>query len=489
MSRESPAFAPVAGGAHPCGAAAAGAHGRAGRQPTVLPLNTFSIRSGMSPAPLLVPIPCPVLPEREGAPVPAPSETRVIEVDGVSYRVSVTRQGAGEELLTCTAALGQPLASYSARRRIRGALAAAAAGATLVFTDSAHSAEVWSWVDRRGSGPPSYRERLVPAGYWLRGGRPAPSRTEAPESAPAGEHEDDPEVLLPVSILRRAGAEPREIGHAGGPWQTLQDLIEAPSGPGQLRAVWRAVTRLRVLDADCGTGAWLLRAASVLEHVYLACIEQMGIWVAETRLQRTPPRADSLKDFRIVLARAGEAAHGDQRREFARESGALLNLHGVARTGREAAECRRKMGASLWTAGEEGRLPGIALNVRAGDPARGIATPDELRSRLASARDPEAALARLCEEAEAIGRAERFLRTSRFEAATGSDSLQLGLQSVRTRVRALNRELDALSRASGPRAGDHNGPLDAGRPRPLHLFAEWHSVIRAGGFDVVRGAS
>src|SRR5690349_5246166 len=84
-----------------------------------------------------------------------------VDVDGVRFglsRVARRRRVAG---LLCEAPPGIPIPHYALRRRIRAMLAGAYAGGDLtIFTDSARSAEVWSWTVGGGHGPIQALERL-----------------------------------------------------------------------------------------------------------------------------------------------------------------------------------------------------------------------------------------------------------------------------------------------------------------------------------------
>ena len=69
-----------------------------------------------------------------------------VDVDGVRFalsRIVRRRRVAG---LLCEAPPGSSLPSYPLRRRIRAILSGAYSGGDLtIFTDSARSAEIWSW--------------------------------------------------------------------------------------------------------------------------------------------------------------------------------------------------------------------------------------------------------------------------------------------------------------------------------------------------------
>jgi hypothetical protein len=57
--------------------------------------------------------------------------------------------------------------------------------------------------------------------------------------------------------------------------QFAEDVIVNSEGPDLLRAVWKAVESVTVLDPTCGSGAFLFAALNILEPLYEACLDRM----------------------------------------------------------------------------------------------------------------------------------------------------------------------------------------------------------------------
>ena len=57
--------------------------------------------------------------------------------------------------------------------------------------------------------------------------------------------------------------------------QFAQDVILDCEGPELLRAFWKAIRQISVLDPACGSGAFLFAALKVLEPLYDACLKSM----------------------------------------------------------------------------------------------------------------------------------------------------------------------------------------------------------------------
>ncbi len=61
--------------------------------------------------------------------------------------------------------------------------------------------------------------------------------------------------------------------------QFAQDVIENCEGPELLRAFWKAITEVTVLDPTCGSGAFLFAALNILEPLYEACLDRMQVFL------------------------------------------------------------------------------------------------------------------------------------------------------------------------------------------------------------------
>ena len=59
-------------------------------------------------------------------------------------------------------------------------------------------------------------------------------------------------------------------------WQFARDVIVNAEGPELLRAFWRAIAKVTVLDPTCGSGAFLFAALRILETLYSDCLERMA---------------------------------------------------------------------------------------------------------------------------------------------------------------------------------------------------------------------
>jgi hypothetical protein len=374
-----------------------------------------------------------------------------VETDAGRYRVRRWNR-AGEPVLSVEAEPGSPLPPYGERRSIRRRLRASAAGRVVLFTDAARLSGVWSWFEREESGPLAYRERgwdparpmVVPArGEGGRRGqewRGAPRARRATRSALV--------KLLRREIDGMANPHPE----CADPGQLLQDLVERTESADAVRRLWRAVTRLRVLDAACGTGDWLIGAGEAISVVHLACMERMDCLLADAGRSGVPARRTKLRDLRTILARADDTRRWPTRRRYARELALCQNLRGADGDARAVAETRGRL--ECWVRGGEagGRgAPLLPMIVRVGR----VMVPEGGRERERPASERE----------ESVTRAAEQLRRSWLEERSDE-------AAVSAAAGMIAGELDVLTGADGR----------------LEAWSAYREVMRAGGFHLIRRA-
>ena len=99
-----------------------------------------------------------------------------------------------------------------------------------------------------------------------------------------------------------------------------------PKAPELLRAFWKAITEVTILDPTCGSGAFLFAALNILEPLYEACLDRMQVFLDEVGVvsESRPPRR--YRDFRELLDRIDEHPN---RKYFILKSIIINNLYGV----------------------------------------------------------------------------------------------------------------------------------------------------------------
>ena len=271
--------------------------------------------------------------------------------------------------------------------------------------------------------------------------------------------------------------------------QFAQDVIGNCTDPAFLRAFWRAVNEVTVLDPTVGSGAFLFAALNILEPLYEACLDRMAIFVAEL-----PPGSRKLPDFRRELDRV--AQHPGQR-YFVLKSIIINNLYGVDIMD-EAVEIAKlrlflKLVAEVGRVDEVEPLPDIDFNVRAGNTLVGFATYAEVERavyqegaqiRLMLDENPMVAIE---EKAQDVDRLYQHFRRQQTEL--GGEVTPEDKQALRERLDTLANELDHyLAKEYGV---DPDLPMDfhlwRESHKPFHWFVEFYGILKQSGFDVIIG--
>ncbi|MBU1662787.1 MAG: Eco57I restriction-modification methylase domain-containing protein, partial [Chloroflexi bacterium] len=303
--------------------------------------------------------------------------------------------------------------------------------------------------------------------------------------------------------------------------QFAQDAIENCEQPETLRAFWKAIRGVTVLDPTCGSGAFLFAALNILQPLYDACLRRMETFVAEL-----PPEAPvhKLKDFKETLENVTRHPNTDY---FILKSIIVDNLYGVDLMA-EAVEIAKlrlflKLAAQVQpdrTAENWGiePLPDIDFNIRPGNTLVGFATRDDVQrafrgtGKSSSLLGPDqslmdfaqkgtqmkilfpddaAVLQRIEEKAEDIDRLfTRFreMQTAHDMSAYAQDFVETKSE-LRHRLNDLGEELNqALARQYNVKVEDKEAYAQwLESHNPFHWFIEFYGIMNDGGFDVVIG--
>jgi hypothetical protein len=278
-------------------------------------------------------------------------------------------------------------------------------------------------------------------------------------------------------------------------WQFARDAINQCEGPELLRAFWNAIQNVSVLDPTCGSGAFLFAALRILETLYSDCLARMAQFVES--LEGRPHHPRQFEDFKQVLAQVRQ--HPNER-YFILKSIIVNNLYGVDIMEEAVEICKLrlflKLAAQVERFEEIEPLPDIDFNIRAGNALVGYATAEDVRRAFQEQRRGEAVQGKLMfgEDAqayqqfeEALETVERAFRQFRAQQTTyGGRVTAADKQALRGRLAALTDQLDRLLAAE---YGVDPKAFAAWKTshQPFHWFAEFYSVMRNGGFDVIIG--
>ena len=276
--------------------------------------------------------------------------------------------------------------------------------------------------------------------------------------------------------------------------QFAQDLIETCEGPELLRAVWKAVKAVTVLDPTCGSGAFLFAALNILEPLYEACLDRMQIFLDELEhasgrgnlRSRSPAR---FSDFRADLDRIKEHPN---RTYFILKSVIINNLYGVDIMEEAIEICKLrlflKMVAQIEDVDDVEPLPDIDFNIKAGNTLVGYATYDEVEKAVTDNKiDFDSTMERIQQKAEDV--AEIFDRFRQQQTEHGGDVTLTDKQNLQAKLSGLAGELNRYLAEDYDVASDDEGAYRKWitSHKPFHWFVEFYGILKNGGFDVIIG--
>ena len=270
-----------------------------------------------------------------------------------------------------------------------------------------------------------------------------------------------------------------------------QDVIANSEGPELVRAFWKAIVDVSVLDPTCGSGAFLFAALNILEPLYSACLEAMEGFLDDLERSRRKHSPQALSDFRKVLAHVAEHASEPY---YILKSIVINNLYGVDIMEEAVEICKLrlflKLVAQLETYDQIEPLPDIDFNVRAGNTLVGFASLEEVKRAILGDWIKEQALPDIEERAELADRAFRRFRAMQTDHGMDASEFAEAKLDLRERLDALRAELDRYLATGeyGVKEGDEEAYAQwRTSHQPFHWFVEFYGIMHNGGFDVIVG--
>ena len=272
-----------------------------------------------------------------------------------------------------------------------------------------------------------------------------------------------------------------------------EEVISNAEGPELLRAFYKSIRDLSVLDPTCGSGAFLFAAVNILERLYDSCLVRMQAFVDDLDRSKEKHNPDKFKDFRETLQEMNDKTRHPSPRYFILKSIILNNLYGVDIMEEATEICKLRLFLKLVAQVNQGDkiepLPDIDFNIRAGNSLIGYASESSLDAALGRIGHSHHK-AEIKEKAEAARLAFERFRQYQVVGGTGSsDELAHWKAEVQRRLTGLREELDDYL------SGEYNVKKDdeAHRLRwrqshqPFHWFVEFFGIMNGGGFDVIIG--
>jgi len=275
--------------------------------------------------------------------------------------------------------------------------------------------------------------------------------------------------------------------------QFAQDVVETCEGPDLLRAFWKSIESVTILDPTCGSGAFLFAALNILEPLYEACLDRMEAFVEDLERSGEKHRPEKFSDFRRILERVN--AHPN-RKYFVYKSIILNNLFGVDIMDEAVEICKLRLFLKLAAQVDPDRehknlgiepLPDVDFNIRAGNTLVGYATMNEVRKALSSKLDLDNTVEKVEIAAADLQQAFDAFRARQIE---GDGSVPPEhKQELNARMRALGEILS--KHLAGEYGVDVTGPEEVQSwvrsHSPFHWCVEFHRIVQEGGFNVLIG--
>ena len=267
-----------------------------------------------------------------------------------------------------------------------------------------------------------------------------------------------------------------------------QDVITCSEGPELVRAFWKALTAVSVLDPTCGSGAFLFAALNILEPMYMACLDAMRGSVDDLKRSQRKHRPEKLSDFRKVLARMDEHA---SERYFILKSIIVNNLYGVDIMEEAVEICKLrlflKLVAQLESYEQIEPLPDIDFNIRAGNTLVGFTSLEEVKKVLSADLIKQLSLPQIEERAEIADRAFHKFCEMQTEHGMDAGEFTAAKAELRRRLDGLRNELDRYL------ADDYGVKVKSKRAyqkwrdshQPFHWFVEFYGIMHGGGFEII----
>ena len=270
--------------------------------------------------------------------------------------------------------------------------------------------------------------------------------------------------------------------------QFAQDVIENCEGPELLRAFWKAITEVTILDPTCGSGAFLFAALNILEPLYEACLDRMQVFLDEADMISESRPSRRYNDFREILERI---AQHPNREYFVLKSIIINNLYGVDIMDEAIEICKLRLFLKMVSQIDDVKqiepLPDIDFNIQAGNTLVGYATYDAVEKPETGRFDFENAMERIREKAEDVK--ILFQEFRRQQTTLGGIVTPADKQVLQNKLQELEDKLNLyLAEEYGVdpnKQSDYEKWLNS--HKPFHWFIAFYGILEAGGFDVIIG--
>ncbi|MEQ4724932.1 DNA methyltransferase [Nonomuraea sp. B19D2] len=260
--------------------------------------------------------------------------------------------------------------------------------------------------------------------------------------------------------------------------QLLSDSVFSLEDPALALDFYKKLTRLKVLDPTCGSGAFLFAALTPLKRLYDECLDLFS------RLTANSEESASCRNMRAELDYVASSPNRDY---FIYKQIILNNLHGVDIMVEAVEVCKLRLFLKLVAQLHDPRriepLPDIDFNIRAGNTLVGYTNLSDLRAQVGSRLD----FGDIDSIESALHDLDNLTGEFRAQQAAGTHhSHRSDKQRIQAELEAIR---DVLDRSLVIDYGRSPKNIDLWRSahNPFHWCVEFHEVMASGGFDVIVG--
>ncbi len=272
--------------------------------------------------------------------------------------------------------------------------------------------------------------------------------------------------------------------------QFAEDVIRGSEGPELIRAFWKGITSVSILDPTCGSGAFLFAALNILEPIYIACLDVMRGILDDLKRSKRKHRPEKMSDFRQILKQV--ESHPSER-YFILKSIIINNLYGVDIMEEAVEICKLrlflKLVAQLESHEQIEPLPDIDFNIRAGNTLVGFTSLDDVKRAVSGDLFKEQSLPDIEERAEMADRTFRLFQEMQTERDMDASAFAKAKVDLKGRLDDLRDQLDRYLAGEYGVQDNDTAAYEQWRVshQPFHWFVEFYGIMYGGGFDVIVG--
>lgn len=278
--------------------------------------------------------------------------------------------------------------------------------------------------------------------------------------------------------------------------QFTQDVIENSNDADFIKAFYKALNNMTIIDPTCGSGAFLFAAMNILEPLYHACIMRMQAFTEDEDRENELKKKtfnNKYKYFKEVLENIQSEQHPNLE-YFIYKTIILNNLYGVDIM-KEAVEIAKlrlflKLVATVDADYKKPNLgleplPDIDFNIRAGNTLVGFASKAELKTGSLDFQEDEK---KVLEQMEKVSMAfKRFKKIQLSGSVIDYADFKTAKDDYQKRLNELKENLNkSFYNSFGNHKIGYKKWLTT--HQPFHWFAEFYEIIHGeGGFDAIIG--